>query len=217
MKTAQDFAETLNGPDPTDVLNVAELAVPQDLEVQFEESAFQSVDPATTDPAFESKEMVRIPLDHVFIDGSIFPRATLDLYTVQQYAAALIRGENLPPITVEENKDHEYRILDGVHRFEAYRLRRDVYAKNFVGDFYDEPLPSISDTELNTIPCFVDNVPPGMDAMIFCLLKNRKHGKPPTSEDYRKVARELYKKNVGAPIRAWQNRSRSAARFSQNM
>ena len=36
--------------------------------------------------------------------------------------------------------------------------------------------------------------------MIFCLLKNQKHGKPPTSEDYRKVARELYKKNVGAPI-----------------
>ena len=101
----------------------------------------------------------------------------------------------------EQHKDcSEYRILDGVHRFEAYSLRRDVYTKNLVGDFYDKPLPPISDTELNTIPCFVDNVPPGMDAMIFCLLKNQKHGKPPTSEDYRKVARELFKKNVGAPI-----------------
>ena len=113
MKAIENLAETLNNSDPADVLTVAESAVPRDLEVHTEESALQSGDPATTDPAFESKEMVRIPLDHISIDGSIFPRATLDIYTVQQYVAVLIRGEHLPPISVEETKDHEYRILDG--------------------------------------------------------------------------------------------------------
>src|SRR5271157_4529042 len=106
MKTVQDFAETLNGSDPTDVLNVAGLAVPQDLEVQSEENGLHTDDPATTYPECGPKDVVRVPLDQIYRDGSIFPRATLDIYTVQQYVAALIRGEKLPPITVEETKDH---------------------------------------------------------------------------------------------------------------
>ena len=91
-------------------------------------------------------DSTRIPLDQIVIDGTIFPRASLDKYIIKQYAAALIRGEHLPPITIEEIGQAAYRVLKGVHRLEAYRLRRYVYTGKRSGDFYDEPLPRISET-----------------------------------------------------------------------
>ena len=142
----------------------------------------------------------RIPIDRIEVDGSIYPRASFDKSTVAQYAAALIRKEHLPPITVQAIGVNQYRVLKGVLRFEAYCLRRDIHAGKFVGDFYDEPLPLVSETELNTIPCFIDTVPPDMHPMVFTMEDNLKHGKPLTSEDYKKIARQLYKDNLGAPI-----------------
>jgi hypothetical protein len=158
--------------------------------------------PATPHPESEIEPdgSTRVPLDQIEVDGSIFPRASLDKYTVKQYAAALIRGEQLPPITIEAVGKEKYRVLKGVHRFEAYYLRRDLYTGKLVGDFYDDPLPPISDTELNSIPCFIDTIPPDIHPMVFAMKDNLKHGKPLTSEDYKKIARQLYQDNPGAPV-----------------
>ena len=142
----------------------------------------------------------RIPLDQIEIDFSIFPRASLDKFTVAKYTEALIRKEQLPPITVEEVGEAKYRVLKGVLRFEAYRLRGDLYTGKRTAEFYDEPLPPISEIELNSIPCFIDTVPPDIHPLVVALEDNLKHGKPLTSEDYKKVARQLYKDNWGAPI-----------------
>lgn len=199
METAQNFSETFTGTVPTGQGHVAESVVSKEFEDQTAESNLSSETPPTPYPEFETGPggSVRIPLDQIVIDGSISPRVSRDPHTVKQYAAALIRGEHLPPITVEK-KNHEYRVLNGVPRFQAYWLRRDVYTKNLPADFYDEPLSPISETELNTIPCFVDSVPPDIPAIVYCLLGNRKHGKPLTSEDYEMVARKLYQDNLGA-------------------
>jgi hypothetical protein len=159
--------------------------------------------PMTPDLEFETGPdgSVRIPLAMVFNDGSVFPRVGLDSDTLERYTAALIRGEKLPPITVEVTKDGDYRILKGVHRFEAFKRRREIYAGKIQGDYYDEPLPSISDTDLNTIPCFIDTIPPDVHPMVFAAWDNLKHGKPLAPEDYNKIANELYKANRGASIR----------------
>jgi hypothetical protein len=181
METVQKLSETFTGSIPAEQIGSAGSAAPN--------SALETA----------TDGLVRIPLDQIDIDGTIAPRVSKDPYTIKQYAAALIRGDQLPPITVEK-KNHEYRVLDGVHRVQAYWLRRDVYTKNLVADFYDEPLPPISDTELNTIQCFIDNVPPDIPAVVYCLLHNRKNGKPLTSEDYKMVACKLYEDNLGASI-----------------
>jgi hypothetical protein len=201
MKVVHNFAEPLTGSGPTDHHNAA--ARPAALgqhEIQPEENGLHAHSQATTNPPSGSKDIVRIPLDQIFIDGSIFPRAALDIYTVQQYTAALIRGDHLPPIIVEETKEHDYRVLRGVHRYQAYLLRCDIYTKKLVGDFYDEPLPLISETELNTIPSFIDTVPPDIHPMVFAMQDNLKNGKPLTTDDYKKIARQLYMDNKGAPI-----------------
>ncbi len=157
---------------------------------------------ATPNPESEIRTdgSTRVPLDQIEVDGSIFPRASLDKYTVKQYAAALIRGERPPPITIEAIGKEKYRVLKRVHRFEAYYLRRDVYTGKLVGDFYDDPLPPISDTELNSLVCSIDPIPPDIHPMIFAMKDNLKHGKPLTSEDYKKIARQVYQDNPGAPV-----------------
>jgi hypothetical protein len=153
------------------------------------------------EPEIEPDDTIRILLDQIEVDGSIFPRASLDKYTVKQYAAALIRGEQLPPITIEAIGQEKYRVLKGVHRFEAYYLRRDLYTGKLVGDFYDDPLLPISDSEFNSISCFIGTLPPDIHPMVFAMEDNLKHGKPLTSEDYKKIARQVYQDNPGAPVK----------------
>jgi hypothetical protein len=148
---------------------------------------------------------IKIPLDQIEVDGSIFPRASLDKYTVTQYASALIREEQLPPITIEAKGEGGYRVLKGVHRFEAYSLRRDIYAGKRGGDFFDDPLPTILATDLNIIPCFIETIPPDIHPMVLAMQDNLKHGKPLTSQDYKKVARQLYTDNRGAPVQELAN------------
>ena len=156
-------------------------------------------DVQSPDPQTDTSGVVMLLLANIYIDASISPRVGLDEYTIQQYAAALIRGERLPAISVEAT-DSGYRVLKGILRYRAYLLRRDIYAEKYDGDFYDEPLPFVSDTELNTIPCIVETLPPDVHPMVFCMLDNLKHGKPLTPEDFRRVARQVYKDNEGAFI-----------------
>jgi hypothetical protein len=155
---------------------------------------------AGTKPEDESEGVVMIPLNQISIDMSLFPRAALDHYTVERYVAALIRKEPLPPITVEAVREAEYRILKGFHRFAAYCFRQSICTGKVTGDFYDEPLPSFSDAELDNIPCIIGTIPPGTHPLIVGIEDNLKNGKPLTPEDYRKVARQLYKDNEGAGI-----------------
>src|SRR5271157_459439 len=202
METVQNFLEIFTGSDPTDQHDAVESAVPQELGDQPTEGNLSTETPETPNPESEigPDDSTRVPLDQIEVDGSIFSRASLDKYTVKQYAAALIRGEKLPPITIEAIGQEKYRVLKGVHRFEAYYLRRDLYTGKLVGDFYDDPLPPISDTELNTIPCSIDTIPPDIHPMVFAMEDNLKHGKPLTAEDYKKIARQVYQDNPGAPV-----------------
>src|SRR5208337_4660428 len=139
METVQNFSETFTGSDPTDQHDAAEPAAPQELADQPTDSHLSVETQATPNPEFEIEPdgSTRILLDQIEVDSSIFSRASLDNYTVKQYAAALIRGEKLPPITIEAIGQEKYRVLKGVHRFEAYYLRRDLYTGKLVGDFYD--------------------------------------------------------------------------------
>src|SRR5271157_3694238 len=202
METVKNFSETFTGSDPTDQHDAVESAVPQELGDQPTEGNLSTETPETPNPESEigPDGSTRVPLDQIEVDGSIFSRALLDKYTVKQYAAALIRGEQLPPITIEAIGQEKYRVLKGVHRFEAYSLRRDVYTGKLAVDFYDDPLPPISDTELNTIPCSVDTIPPDIHPIVFAMEDNLKHGKPLTAEDYKKIARQVYQDNPGAPV-----------------
>ena len=128
METVQNLSETFTGSNPTDQHDAAESAATQELADLPTENHLSAEMPATPNPQpeIEPDGSTRIPLDQIEVDGSIFPRASLDKYTVKQYAAALIRGEQLPPITIEAIGQEKYRVLKGVHRFEAYCLRRDL-------------------------------------------------------------------------------------------
>jgi len=67
----------------------------------------------------------RIHIDAIRTDGDTQVRAALDDQTVADYAAAIDRGEKLPPI-VAFHDGAAYWLADGFHRLFAYRRHGDT-------------------------------------------------------------------------------------------
>lgn len=61
-----------------------------------------------------------IPIESILIDELYYPRNVLAWRDVQRYVSALEVGAEFPPIVVGKRKGR-YVIIDGRHRFEAFR------------------------------------------------------------------------------------------------
>jgi len=61
---------------------------------------------------------MKIKLDEIIFDKEIYPRDRINWYKVAEYVEAIQAGEQFPPLIVEKNSK---KILDGIHRFYAYR------------------------------------------------------------------------------------------------
>lgn len=64
--------------------------------------------------------MTELALDKIRIDGDTQPRAELDVFVVQDYAEAVLRGDKLPPASVMYDGRH-YWLWDGFHRWHGFR------------------------------------------------------------------------------------------------
>jgi len=142
----------------------------------------------------------RLSLDDITIDWEIYPRAKFDDFTEEKYFNDLINGVSFPYPKVEQIGEGIYRITDGVYTVKGYKYRRDLYRLRDAGEYIGDPLPEISDEELNTVLCVIETVPADVDPMLYCARHNMKHGKALTSEDYRKLARHLYSKWFGVAV-----------------
>lgn len=82
----------------------------------------------------------RVSLDKLTFDAEFYPRTQTNSVVINQYAEAIQNGALMPPIRVEAGS---YRIIDGVHRWEA--LKRlgieealvQVEATDGDADFYE--------------------------------------------------------------------------------
>ncbi|KPA14411.1 ParB-like nuclease domain protein [Candidatus Magnetomorum sp. HK-1] len=68
-------------------------------------------------------EKLYIPLSKIVYDQSIYPRFQIDRKRVDIFIENIKDGFNFEPIEVEKHPDEtgKYRILDGVHRWNAYK------------------------------------------------------------------------------------------------
>lgn len=62
--------------------------------------------------------MATIKLELIVWDPSIYPRSKWNTSTIERYTDALEAGDQFPPLILEEGTN---RLLDGKHRFEAYK------------------------------------------------------------------------------------------------
>lgn len=67
--------------------------------------------------------MTKIPIIDIIHDESIYPREKIDQRRVGIFAANIRDGFPFDPIEVQPHPDiiGKYRILDGVHRWRAYK------------------------------------------------------------------------------------------------
>jgi len=159
----------------------------------------ESLTPARLDSSNPGVDVVPIPLDNIRIDWDIYPRESMDSFTEEKYCNDLCNGITLPHPKVEQLGEGIWRVMDGVHTVKAYQRRREIYRLR-EEEPAGEKLPEISEAELNTVLCVIDNVPEDVDPMLQCARHNMKHGKSLSNGDYRKVARHLYSKWFGSPV-----------------
>jgi len=143
----------------------------------------------------------RLSLDDIFFDWDIYPRAKIDDFTEEKYCNDLFNnGIKLPYPKVEQIGESAYRVIDGVHTINAFKRRREMHRLQDAGEHIGDPLPDISDENLNTVLCLIEEIPEDEDRMLHSARHNMKHGKALGADDYKKVARHLYTKWFGAPV-----------------
>ncbi len=85
----------------------------------------------------ESKN--KIPIMDIILDESIYPREKIDQKRIGVFAENMRDGFNFDPIEIQSHPQRKgkYRILDGVHRWSAYkevgRAELDAVIKNLNG------------------------------------------------------------------------------------
>lgn len=67
--------------------------------------------------------MIKIPLSDIILDKTIYPREKIDQKRVGVFTENIRDGFTFDPIEVQSDpeKEGKYRILDGVHRWSAYK------------------------------------------------------------------------------------------------
>jgi len=78
-----------------------------------------------------------IPIADLILDAGTQIRATLDLPTVEEYAAAMEQGADFPPVAVVSDEKH-FWLVDGFHRVEAAKMcgRAEIAATVGKGNIY---------------------------------------------------------------------------------
>ena len=78
----------------------------------------------------------QIPISDIILDESIYPRDKIDQRRVGIFAENMRDGFNFDPIEIQRHPERKgkYRILDGVHRWSAYKevglAKLEVIIKN---------------------------------------------------------------------------------------
>jgi hypothetical protein len=86
-----------------------------------------------------TKAATRIPISDIILDEEIYPRSGVDQKRVGIFAENIRDGFKFDPIEVQTHPDltGKYRILDGVHRWSAYKAvgtaEPEVIIKNLDG------------------------------------------------------------------------------------
>lgn len=101
-------------------------------------------------------------LSEIIVDNTIYPRAAFDPETVSRYRETLEAGATLPPLVVMPDG----RLLDGRHRYEAYKQAGVEEVEVIVEETDD---PDFRSVELNL-----------------------RHGRPLTREELQQAARRWY-------------------------
>ena len=78
-----------------------------------------------------------IPLSAIILDEGIYPRQRIDHHRVSLFAENIRDNLPLDPIEVEPHPDKpgKYRILDGAHRWSAYKATGAVTLRTW--DYWD--------------------------------------------------------------------------------
>jgi DNA methylase len=136
-----------------------------------------------------------VPLEHLTFDTTIYPREQWKTATVERYVDCLKRGDQFPPLIVEEGTT---RLLDGVHRWKAYLKYHDLYqgrvtSPPLVATEYDQQ--DAWAAPVVQIPVHYHQIPAGIPPKLYAAALSVTHGDRIDTAERKRLAREIYEAN----------------------
>ena len=110
--------------------------------------------------------MIKMLIDNIVWDPKIYPREKWNMATIDRYTDAMISGAAFPALTIEKETN---RLLDGKHRFEAYKK----------AGILEVPVEGVV-------------VPDGIPIKLFAASLSARHGDRMSNSDLRVVVREAW-------------------------
>jgi DNA modification methylase len=123
---------------------------------------------------------MKVNIDLIKFDGSIYPRGKPSTSIVDEYADALLAGNVFPPIILETDTN---RLLDGYHRWKAHTRLVEQPDLNGNGAQFAE-----IDADFHTVP-------EGIPVKLYAASLSSKHGHRLTSGETKDLAREICEAN----------------------
>lgn len=123
---------------------------------------------------------MKIGIDAIKFDGSVYPRGKPSTAIVEEYADALLAGNIFPPIALETGTN---RLLDGYHRWKAHAR------------IVEQPDLNGNGAQFSEIDADFHTVPEGIPVKLYAASLSSKHGHRLTPGETKALAREICEAN----------------------
>lgn len=127
-----------------------------------------------------TKKVAKIALAKIVWEPKLYPRQKWNTTTIERYADAMAAGDDFPPLVIDKSTN---RLLDGKHRYEAYKLR-----------------------EADKVSVEFHEVPEGMTAKYYAATLSSRHGDRMSNADLKALAEEEFEADDTLDAQEWGKR-----------
>lgn len=117
------------------------------LMVELQDGSYEPIERVYAHPITVKTPTDKIlAIDSLIVDDNLQMRVKMDKSVIDDYAMIMSEGVEFPPLTVFEDSKQQYWLVDGFHRYYAYKLNnvKTVNCTVHKGDFFDAKLYALS-------------------------------------------------------------------------
>lgn len=117
------------------------------LMVELQDGSYEPIERVYTHPITVNNPTVKIlTIDSLIVDENLQMRVKMNKSVINEYAMIMNEGVEFPPLTVFEDSKQQYWLVDGFHRYHAYKINqvKSINCTIHKGDFFDAKLYALS-------------------------------------------------------------------------
>jgi hypothetical protein len=128
---------------------IARLLWKDKIMVELENGTYEPVERVCAwlkDTSINNPKNKVVDINNLIVDDNLQMRVKMDDSVIDEYASMMAEGVEFPPVTVFEDSDQRYWLVDGFHRYYAYKINqvKEIECSIYKGEFFDAKLYALS-------------------------------------------------------------------------